>query len=102
MVIDTCPFADSFGNGNVISLSHQSYEVCELKIGASPFDSGIRFFACENREEVIRISVRSNPLCTEKVLIELCDAMGSSSEPTIGEGCSGNTWCCAFGFLFAR
>ena len=64
-----------------------------MKIGAYPFNSGIRFFACENREEVIRISVRRNPLCTEKVLIKLCDAMGSSSEPTIGESCGGYTRC---------
>ena len=95
MVIYTSPFADSFWSGDIVSLCHYSYEVCELKIGAYPFNSGIRFFACENREEVIRGGVRCYPLCTEKVLIKLCDAMGSSSEPTIGEGGIGHTRCSA-------
>ena len=73
VIIDTCPFADSFGNGHVIPLSHQSYEVCELKIGASPFDSGIRVLACKKREEVIRVGIRCNPLSTEEILIECRD-----------------------------
>ena len=66
-----------------------------MKIGAYPFDTGIRFFACENREEVIRISVRRNPLCMEEILIEGCDALGRSSEPAIGEGGIGHTRCSA-------
>ena len=64
-----------------------------MKIGAYPFNSGIRFFACENREEVIRISVRRNPLGAEKILIERCDAIRSSRKPTIGEGGIGYTRC---------
>ena len=64
-----------------------------MKIGAYPFNSGIRFFACENREEVIGIGVRSNPFCTEEILIEGCDALGRSNEPTIGEGGISHTRC---------
>ena len=93
MVIYTSPFADSFWSGDIVSLCHYSYEVCELKIGTCPFDSDIRCFACKKSEEIIGLGVRSNPLCTEKVLIKLCDAMGSSSDPTIGESCGGYTRC---------
>ena len=65
MVIDTCPLADSLGNGDIVLLSHYSNEICELEIGTYPFDSGIGFFSCEEREEFIGIGVRSNPLSTE-------------------------------------
>ena len=78
MVIYTSPFTNSFGNGYVVSLCHYSYEVCELKIGACPFDSDIGFFACKKSEEVIGLGVRSNPLCMEKELIEFCDAIWCS------------------------
>ena len=64
-----------------------------MKIGAYPFDSGIRFFACEKREEVIGGGVRCYPFCTEEILIEGCDAVGRSSKPTIGEGSIGHTRC---------
>ena len=93
MVIDTSPFADSFGNGYVVPLCHYSYEICELKIGAYPFDTGIRRLPREDRKEVIGIGVRSNPFCTEEILIEGCDAVGRSSKPTIGEGGIGHTRC---------
>ena len=73
MVIDTCPFADSFGSGDIVSFSHYSYKVCELEIGACPFDSGIGVLACEKREEVIRVGIRCNPLSTEEILIECRD-----------------------------
>ena len=102
MIIDTCPFTYTLWSGDVVSLCHYAYQVCELKIRTSPFDSGIRFFACENREEVIRISVRRNPLCTEKILIEGCDAVLVCCEPTVGESGSGYTGCSAFGFGFAK
>ena len=98
MVIDTCPLADSLGNGDIVLLSHYSNEICELEIGTYPFDSGIRFFSCEEGEEVIGSGVRSNPFGTEEILIEGCDALGSSCEPTIGEGSGGYTRCSAFGF----
>lgn len=93
MVIDTCPLANSLGSGDIVLFSYHSYEICELKIGACPFDSDIGFLASEKREKIIGIGVRCNPLCTEKELIKLCDAMGSSSEPTIGESCGGYTRC---------
>ena len=93
MVIDTSPFADSFGNGYVVSLCHYSYEICQLKIRAYPFDAGIRRLPREDRKEVIGIGVRCNPFCTEKILIECCDALGRISEPAIGEGGIGYTRC---------
>ena len=73
VIIDTCPFADSSGNGDVFLFRHHSYEVCKLEIGASPFDSGIGVLACEKREEVIRVGIRCNPLSTEEILIECRD-----------------------------
>ena len=85
MVIDTCPLANSLGSGDIVLFSYYSYEICELKIGACPFDSDIGFLASEKREKIIGIGVRCNPLCTEKILIERCDALGRSSEPAIGE-----------------
>ena len=102
MVIDTSPFADSFGNGYVVSLCHYSYEICQLKIRAYPFDAGIRRLPREDRKEVIGIGVRSDPLRTEEILIEGCDALGCSSKPTIGEGCIGHTRCRALCWSFAR
>ena len=102
MVIDTCPFANSLGNRYVVSLSQYSNEICKLEIGTYPFNSGIRFFACEEREEVIRIGVGCNPLSTEKILIECCDAMGSSSKPTIGESGIGYTLRGALRFCCSR
>ena len=93
VIIDTSPFTNSFGNGYVVSLCHYSYEICQLKIRAYPFDTGIRRLPREDRKEVIGIGVRCNPLRTEEILIEGCDAMGSSSEPTIGESCGGYTRC---------
>ena len=102
MVIYTCPFADSFGSGDVVLLRHYSYEICELKIGACPFDTGIGFFSCEEREEFIGIGVRSYPFGTEEILVEGCDALGRSIEPTIGEGECGYTRCSALRFGFAR
>ena len=102
VIIDTSPFADSFWNGDIVSLCHYSYEVCELKIGTCPFDSDIRCFACKKSEEVIGLGVRSNPLCTEKILIEHCDALGCSSKPTIGEGSIGHTRYRALCWSFAR
>ena len=102
MIIDTSPFANSLGSGDIVLLSHYSNEICKLEIGTYPFDSGIRFFACEEREEVIRIGVRSNPSCTEKILIEICDAVGRSSKPTIGESGIGYTRCEALRFCCSR
>ena len=64
-----------------------------MKIRAYPFDTGIRRLPREDRKEVIGIGVRSNPFCTEEILIEGCDALGRSSEPTIGEGGIGHTRC---------
>ena len=93
MVIYTSPFADSFWNGDIVSLCHYSYEICQLKIRAYPFDTGIRRLPREDRKEVIGIGVRSNPFCTEKILIECCDVLGRISEPAIGEGCIGHTRC---------
>ena len=101
MVIDTSPFANSLGSGDIVLFSYYSYEICELKIGACPFDSDIGFLASEKREKIIGIGVRSDPFCTEKILIECCDAMGSSSKPTIGESGIGYTlrgvlrFCCS-------
>ena len=91
MIIDTSPFANSLGSGDIVLLSHYSNEICKLEIGTYPFDSGIRFFACEEREEIIGVGVMCYPFCTEKILIEICDAMGSSSKPTIGESGIGYT-----------
>lgn len=64
-----------------------------MKIGTYPFDTGIRRLPREDRKEVIGIGVRSNPLCTEKILIERCDAVWVPREPTIGESCGGYTRC---------
>ena len=69
---------------------------------ASPTNLAIGSVPRKDGKEVIGGGVRRNPLCTEKVLIELCDAMGSSSEPTIGESCGGYTRCSALCFWFAR
>ena len=102
MVIDTCPLANSLGSGDIVLLSHYSNEICKLEIGTYPFDSGIRFFACEEGEEVIRIGVRSNPSCTEKILIEICDAVGRSSKPTIGESGIGYTLRGVLRFCYSR
>ena len=93
MVIDTSPFADSFWNGYVVPLCHYSYEICELKIGAYPFDTGIRVFTSEKRKELIWGCIRSNPLGAEKILIESCDVFGIGVEPTISEGSIGHTMC---------
>ena len=93
MIIDTSPLAYSFWSRDVVLLCHYSYEICKLEIGADPFDSGIRRLPREDRKEVIGIGVRSNPFCTEEILIEGCDALGRSSEPTIGEGGIGHTRC---------
>ena len=93
MVIDTSPLAYSFWSRDVVLLCHYSYEICKLEIGADPLDSGIGFLASEKREEIIGVGVRCDPLCTEKELIEFCDALGCSSKPTIGEGCIGHTRC---------
>ena len=73
-----------------------------MKIGACPFDSDIGFLASEKREKIIGIGVRCNPLCTEKMLIEVRDTLGRSIEPTIGEGGCGYTRCSALRFWFAR
>ena len=102
MVIYTSPFADSFWSGDIVLLCHYSYEVCELKIGTCPFDSDIRCFACKKSEEVIGLGVRSNPLCTEEILIEGCDAVWVPREPTIGEGSIGHTRCGVLRLSFAR
>ena len=102
MVIDTSPLAYSFWSRDVVLLCHYSYEICKLEIGADPFDSGIGFLASEKREEIIGIGVRSNPFCTEEILIEFCDALGRSIELTIGEGGCGYTRCSALRFGFAR
>ena len=96
MVIDTNPFANSLGSGDIVLLSHYSNEICKLEIGTYPFDSGIRLYACEEREEIIGIGVGCNPLSTEKILIESCDALGCSSKPTIGKSGIGYTRCGAF------
>ena len=69
---------------------------------ASPTNLAIGSVPRKDCKEVIGGGVRSYPFGTEKVLIELCDAMGSSSEPTIGKGGSGYTRCSAFGFWFVR
>ena len=66
-----------------------------MKIRAYPFDTGIRRLPREDRKEVIGIGVRSNPFCMEEILIKGCDALGRSSEPTIGEGGIGHTRCSA-------
>ena len=93
MVIDTSPLAYSFWSRNVVLLCHYSYEICKLEIGADPFDSGIGFLASEKREEIIGIGVRCDPLCTEKILIEVRDTLGRSSKPAISECCSSYTMC---------
>ena len=89
MIVDTRPFTYMLGSGDVVLLRHYAYQVCELKIRTSPFDSGIGFFSCEEGEEVIGMSFRSYPFGTEKILIESCDALGRCSEPAIGEGGGG-------------
>lgn len=93
MVIDTSPLAYSFWSRDVVLLCHYSYEICKLEIGADPFDSGIGFLASEKREEIIGIGVRCDPLCTEKILIEVRDTLGRSSKPAISECCSSYTMC---------
>ena len=102
MVIDTCPLANSLGSGDIVLFSYYSYEICELKIGACPFDLGIRLYACEEREEVIGGGVRSYPFGTEEILIKGCDSLGRSIEPAIGKGGGGYTRCSAFSFWFAK
>ena len=102
MIIDTCPFTYTLWSGDVVSICHYVYQVCELKIRTSPFDSGIGFFSYEEGEEVIGIGVRSNPFGTKEILIEGCDAVLVCCEPTVGESGSGYTGCSAFGFGFAK
>ena len=69
---------------------------------ASPTNLAIGSVPRKDCKEVIGGGVRSYPFGAEKILIERCNAMGSSSKPTIGEGGIGYARCGALLFCCSR
>ena len=88
---DNHPSADTFRNREILAICQEAEEVYKMCFLTNPTNLAVGGFPREDSKEVIGIGVRCYPFCTEKILIEICDAMGSSSEPTIGESGIGYT-----------
>ena len=102
VVVDNHPSADTFRRGDILAICQEAEEVYKMCFLTNPTNLAVGGFPREDSKEVIGGGVRSNPLCTEKELIEFCDALGCSSKPTIGESGIGYAMSGALRLSFAR
>ena len=99
---DNHPSADTFRNREILAICQEAEEVYKMCFLTNPTNLAVGGFPREDSKEVIGIGVRSDPFCTEKILIESCDALGCSSKPTISESGIGYTLRGALRFCCSR
>ena len=102
MTTDYHPSAYSFWCRYILLICQESEQIYKICFLSRPTNLAVGDFSRKDCKEVIGGGVRSYPFGAEKILIERCDAMGSSSKPTIGEGGIGYARCGALRFCCSR